>query len=227
MKPIYVVPVCLIFVTIGCLTDIAGLVSLGLLMVSCWLFIAGGAVYLIWALCNRFRLLNRKPSRILILAPLLLATFGASGLIGIMLSTRPSLKESIAGTMDEELKYMFEMDQSDRFSGRFFLLPGRDKARLTRTREIVNLASGSLSAEAKYHAAMIFQHGESSSDFESAYFLASSASATGFAKADKLSEAAYDRWQLSIGKPQKFGTQSKISIGITGIKSEPPESTRD
>ncbi len=227
MKTIYVVPVCLIFIVIGYLTDIAGLVSLGLLLVSCWLLIAGGAVYLLWALSNRFRLLNRKPSKHLIIAPLLLTLFGASGLLGILLSTRPALNDSTSGTIDNELKYMFEMDQSDRVSGRFILLPGRDTARLARTREIVSVASGSLSAEAKYHAAMIFQHGESPSDFESAFFLARSASETGFAKADKLSEAAFDRWQLSIGKPQKFGTQSKISIGITGIKSEPPESTDD
>jgi hypothetical protein len=227
MKSIYVAPVCLIFVIAGFVTDIAGLVSLGLLLVSCWLLFAGGAVYLIWALFRRFRILNRKPSRILILTPLLLSMFGASGLLGIILSTRPALMESTIGTVNDELKHNFDMDQSDRFSGRFFLFPGRDKARLARTRAIVDVGLGKLSAEAKYHAAMILQHGESSSDFELAYTLASSAAEAGFADADKLSEAAYDRWQLSMGRPQKYGTQSKINIGITGISSVPRETTDD
>jgi hypothetical protein len=222
MKPIHSVLACLLFLMIGCTLESAGLLSLGLLLIACWLLIAGASLYLSWAVLCRFGLLNRKPLKFLILVPSLLAAFGTSGLLGMMLSTRPARMQSAAITMEEELKYMFEMDQSDRFSGRFILLPGRDQERLARTREIINVSQGSLGAEAKYHAAMILQHGESSSDYESAHLLAASASENGFVGAAKLSEAAYDRWRLSIGQPQKYGTQSRISIGITGIKADPP-----
>ncbi len=223
MKPKYLISACLLFLILGCATDIAGLLSLGLLMISCWLLMAGGLVYFAWGILTHFRVLRWKPVRALVFVPLLLGAFAASGILGILLSTRPGWERENGVSVERELKCMYDVDQSDRYSGRFLLLPGRDKARLSRAREIIRLNADSLSGEAMYHAAMILQHGNSSGDFESAHHLARSAFEAGVVKAEGLSRAAYDRWQLSIGKPQKYGTQSTIRIGITGIETDTPD----
>jgi len=58
-----------------------------------------------------------------------------------------------------------------------------------------------------YHAAWLFNHGDTPEDAESAHRLAARAVDGGYRPARWLSAAAYDRWCMYSGKPQRFGTQ--------------------
>lgn len=84
------------------------------------------------------------------------------------------------------------------------------------------IGDDTLDAESKYAAAMILQHGDKASDYETAYYLASESYAPGRADSQRLAEAAYDRWQIALGKPQKYGTQSTVKLGISGLKVDEP-----
>jgi hypothetical protein len=125
-------------------------------------------------------------------------------------------------SVKEQLAHLLETDQSDRISGRFAILPLRDRNRLARARSIVESAGDSLDVESKYAAAMVLQHGDRPRDFEMAHTLALAALESRHNDAEFLVRAAYDRWQISLGKPQKYGTQSSVRIGITGIQSSDP-----
>ena len=59
------------------------------------------------------------------------------------------------------------------------------------------------------HAAFVYQHAECADDYQVAYELASAAEASHEVPAafPPLSHLAYDRWQLALGKPQRYGTQ--------------------
>jgi hypothetical protein len=69
---------------------------------------------------------------------------------------------------------------------------------------------------------MILQHGDRPRDYELAHFLALASLESGYKDAEFLAKATYDRWQISLGKTQKYGTQSRVRIGITGIQSSDP-----
>jgi hypothetical protein len=118
-----------------------------------------------------------------------------------------------------ELAAMYIADQRDRWSGRFMYMPWRDHRRLERAREMIEQEEN-LHVDARFHLAMLLQHGNVPSDFESAYNLAISAAESGHTDAEWLAKAAFDRWQLSIGKPQKYDTQSKVTIGLGGVQRD-------
>jgi hypothetical protein len=63
------------------------------------------------------------------------------------------------------------------------------------------------SADDYYHAAMIFQHGETLDEIRQACHLANEALTLGSESARWLSAATLDRWLMYQGKPQKYGTQ--------------------
>jgi hypothetical protein len=193
MKPKLSISICLTSAVVGYTTDVAGILSLGLLLISIWLLMAGASLYGAWHVLSRFRILRTKPRRFLIIAPLMIGLIGISALAGTLLATRPAVNRQAGLTTEEELAYMFKLDQSDRYSGRFAILPGRDNARLLRTREIVKVHADSLEPESKYHAAMILQHGNGHEDYESAYRLAKAADDAGYDDANGLRMAAFDR----------------------------------
>jgi transposase len=58
-----------------------------------------------------------------------------------------------------------------------------------------------------FHAAMVFQHGETLDDFWRAHELAKRGAELGHPNCRWLTAAAYDRWLMNQGKPQKYGTQ--------------------
>ncbi|SEJ37079.1 hypothetical protein SAMN04488058_1079 [Deinococcus reticulitermitis] len=58
-----------------------------------------------------------------------------------------------------------------------------------------------------YHAALVFQHGDCSDHYFFASQLARAALARSVTQAGWLYAATFDRWQLSQGQPQKYGTQ--------------------
>src|ERR1019366_7713444 len=114
--------------------------------------------------------------------------------------------------MNKELRSLYEQDQADRQAFEQFdherlqQMLQRDRARRQRVEEL--LASEALGTKEDYfHAAMIFQHGETLDDFWQAHELAKQGAELGHPQCRWLTAAAYDRWLMHQGKPQKYGTQ--------------------
>ena len=109
--------------------------------------------------------------------------------------------------MNTELQALYEQDQADRSV--FFeqldheqvqQVLQRDRARRQRVGELVG--SEALQAPEDYfHAAMVFQHGETLEDFWRAHELAGRGAELGHPDCRWLAAAAYDRWLTNQGKP--------------------------
>jgi hypothetical protein len=160
--------------------------------------------------------LRRKVTAAPLLYPGTAMIAGAAGLFaGYVSGPAPVPPDSMRPSA--QLAYMHRVDQGDRFTLRF-LNTARDDQRLARTRKLLEAGQVS-SPEDQLNAAMVFQHGDDSSDYRTAYELASAACSTGVDSkawpkqlADWLRRAAYDRWMLSIGQEQKYGTQRTIEF---------------
>ena len=120
--------------------------------------------------------------------------------------------------MNQELHDMFVADQTERRGDmaydtpEYWQLRERDARRRQRVSEL--LAQGGVSAPDDYfHAALIFQHGETLEDIWQAHELARKAAelgatqSMGYKDSRWLAAAALDRWLMYQGKPQKYGTQ--------------------
>src|SRR5207302_1003054 len=115
--------------------------------------------------------------------------------------------------MDKELQALYEQDQADR-SVLFEQLDHeqlqqvlqRDSARRQRVGELVS-SEALQTSEDYFYAAMVFQHGETLDDFWQAHEFARSGAELGHPHCRWLAAAAYDRWLMNQGKPQKYGTQ--------------------
>lgn len=121
-----------------------------------------------------------------------------------------SATEIVAKQMLEELAELFREDQADRSHNPSLEdwpeISERDQARRKRVLEL--LAAGFVEApEDYYHAAMIFQHGDSTTDYWRAHELANHAAEQHYRPARWLAAATYDRWLMSQQLPQKYGTQ--------------------
>ena len=109
--------------------------------------------------------------------------------------------------MNAELRELFEADQLDRREGGDIDAIGRrDRERRQRAAELFE-AGVVVEADDFFHIAMLFQHGDSLEDWQRAHELALRAHQLGHAGAAWLAAAAYDRWLVNQGRPQKFGTQ--------------------
>jgi hypothetical protein len=119
--------------------------------------------------------------------------------------------------MNQELREMFVADQMERNNHpdndtpEYLQLRERDAQRRQRVREMI--AEGLLTAPDDYfHAALIFQHGETLEDIWQAHELALTAAemgatqSMGYKDSRWLAAAALDRWLMYQGKPQKYGT---------------------
>lgn len=107
-----------------------------------------------------------------------------------------------------EMTSIFEADQADRRAALvdWPIVTERDRIRRERTGELLD--SGQLrSSDDYYHAAFIFQHGNTPDDFLKAHLLAMVAVARGKSKALWIASASLDRYLQSIGKSQVLGTQ--------------------
>ncbi|MBZ9714822.1 hypothetical protein [Deinococcus multiflagellatus] len=83
----------------------------------------------------------------------------------------------------------------------------QDEARRVQT--LALLRSGRLSsARDAFSAALVFQHGDCPAHYQLAHWLAAQALAQGgIREAGWLYGATFDRWQISLGRPQRYGTQ--------------------
>jgi hypothetical protein len=114
--------------------------------------------------------------------------------------------------MHEELAALFAADRSDhaipRMVGRpeYADMRRRDADRRARAAAILRDESPTEPVD-WYHAAWLFNHGDTPDEAKTACRLAEQAAAGGYEPARWLSAAAYDRWCMYSGRPQKFGTQ--------------------
>ena len=120
--------------------------------------------------------------------------------------------------MNQELREMFVADQTEPRrdtaydTSEYWQLRERDAQRRQRVSQL--LAQGGVSVPDDYfHAALIFQHGETLQDIWQAHELARKAAelgatqSMGYKDSHWLAAAALDRWLMYQGKPQKYGTQ--------------------
>jgi hypothetical protein len=106
------------------------------------------------------------------------------------------------------LKRLFEADQAARHADPidWERLSVEDTQR--RVEVLDYLAQGQLNiAESLYYAAFIFQHGNCPDHYQLAHQLAQRALDLGFDEARWIYAATLDRYLLSTGQPQKYGTQ--------------------
>ncbi|WP_424494437.1 sulfite exporter TauE/SafE family protein [Salinimicrobium sp. GXAS 041] len=179
-------------------------------------FIGLSIIFLVLAgLIHIFSKVNPKILRI----PLFIIGICALGIVASLF--RP-YDEAIlkTGNESEKLEYAYETDQKDRMQLKPYILNDlheRDEIRLKQVRNIYNSAE-ELEPIDKFHAAFVYHHSDNSNDYEIASSLAAAAAKAPHLKdhyqVQWLSKAAYDRWMLSIGKPEKYNTQNKFSIGV-------------
>ena len=143
-------------------------------------------------------------------------------LVGVVASLFRPYNEAVleSGNVSEKLEYAYKTDQKDRMLLRSYIfgdIEDRDEVRLNQVKKIYR-PENKLEPIDKFHAAFVFHHSNNSNDYETASKLATAAANARELEDNYqvqwLSKAAYDRWMLSIGEPEKYNTQNKFSIGF-------------
>lgn len=197
--------------------DVTGLISYGMMVLSIWLTLATVFLWCISWLLLKLRLIKKLFNlRVALKFSLLVFLSGFAGIVFSNLYLPPAIPSSTLPA-NEQINYMYETDQGDRLAMRFIKLNERDSNRLQRILALYEQGA-ILSPENQYQAATILQHGTKSEHYELAYILAKKASEMGYE--NELWKAAYDRWMLSLGKPQVYGTQTTATFTIFGISVE-------
>jgi hypothetical protein len=127
--------------------------------------------------------------------------------------------------VNQELYALFDEDQADR-RGEFPAdLSERDQRRRRRVEQL--LAEGTVvDPDDLFHAAMVFQHGADRAHYLRAHELAKRAAELGSTRPARwLAAAAYDRWLMAGGLPQKYGTQYRGSTGPPASVTTPSKTT--
>ena len=120
--------------------------------------------------------------------------------------------------MNRELLALYQADTADHGRGlrhgtrAYEDMRARDRDRRRRAAEILAKGDGP-APEDSYHAAWIFNHGDTPEDAWRGHTLARQAAALGYRPARWLAAATYDRWRMYQGKPQTYGTQF-VSDGV-------------
>jgi hypothetical protein len=114
--------------------------------------------------------------------------------------------------MDEELKAVYDADlwehahASPHGTADYRVMRERDRQRRVQVEALV-AADRLQTPEDYFHAARIFQHGDIPEDAWKAHLLALKAAELGYRPARWMAAAAWDRWLMYQGRPQKYGTQ--------------------
>ncbi|MCP2044980.1 hypothetical protein [Pontibacter sp. HSC-36F09] len=154
--------------------------------------------------------------------PLIITTICALGvLVGLLRPLDPAVVN--AGDASQKLAYAYETDQADRMTVGAYLslfedsMAERDSIRLMQVTQLYQDKQISLPID-KFYAAFVFHHSKKSELYEIAQKLAGEAAAVSELKDNYvvqwLAKATYDRWLVSLGKPEKYGTQDKFSISV-------------
>lgn len=141
--------------------------------------------------------------------------------IGLLRPLEPATISS--NDVSKTLAYAYETDQGDRKNLQFYLGIFKDKMKLRdsmRLEQVKKLYEGNQIYKPldKFHAAFILHHSRESELYEIAHELASKAASADALKnvyqVQWLVKATFDRWMLSIGKPQKYNTQGKVGFSV-------------
>ncbi|HMG93491.1 MAG TPA: hypothetical protein VK589_25710 [Chryseolinea sp.] len=114
--------------------------------------------------------------------------------------------------MHTKLKSLFDEDQHECLNQprdgtpEYRALKKKCKTRISEVKEILE-SNNNLSGEDYFHGCIIFMHGDCPEDFWEAYSLALKAVDQNYKGARRYAAAAYDRWLMYQGRPQKFGLQ--------------------
>ncbi len=210
------------------LLDVAPALPLVVFFLGMMAAVVTGLVLCVLLLLRLLRARKRPVSGRPLLIPAAVMGASALGLLAGCLAGPAPVPSSSLSTADQ-LTYMSQTDQRDRVTLRWLIM-SRDDARRAR---VLDLARAGLGQEPEQllDAALILQHGRDSSDYRIAYELAKAASEKDVntqhwdqKSAEWLTNATYDRWMLSLGKPQVYGTQKvwttrkKGSTGGRGVR---------
>lgn len=114
--------------------------------------------------------------------------------------------------MHKELKLLFDVDQHECLNQppdgtpEYLALRKRCKVRIAQVKKIIVLDEG-LSGDDYFHACIVCMHGDCPDDFWQAYTFALHAIEQNYQGAKRFAAAAFDKWLMYQGKPQKFGLQ--------------------
>lgn len=154
--------------------------------------------------------------RLLFVVGLFLVAIAGGSVAAVV--TAPPAVPSADWEADRQLAYLERTDQTDRQTGAF-VDSRRDYQRAERVLTLlaadrVDTPDGALSA------AIVLHHGTCRAHFEIAHRLATAAATEGVEKAAPWTRLTYDRWQLSLGNSQEYGTQTG-SPGVTEACAPP------
>lgn len=132
---------------------------------------------------------------------------GLTVLLGSVLLAPPALPDETASSEDQ-MAHLHMTDGYDRDYGVYPLMYSRDRACL---RRLLNLyAAGEIdTTEEKYQGAWVLQH---SSVCQEQHELAFQFAREARTEADFIYQATYDRWQNSLGKEGRYGTQMTTNM---------------
>jgi hypothetical protein len=124
---------------------------------------------------------------------------------------RPALPQQVKDAVhadNSDLTKLYEVDQSERTGPNidWTALYYHDIERRAKVQQMLNEGAVQTAAD-YYHAAMVFQHGQTPDDYLLAHLLAVTAISKGSKEARWLSAATMDRYLRSIWQPQVYGTQ--------------------
>ncbi|MTI29400.1 hypothetical protein E1171_01090 [Cytophagales bacterium RKSG123] len=115
--------------------------------------------------------------------------------------------------MNEKLKILFDEDQHDCLhqppsngSSEYKLFRERFRQRNIKAKSIIE-TSEQLEGVDFFHACIMFIHGDCPDDFLQAYNYGLKSIELNHINAKKFTAAAYDKWLMYQGKPQKYGLQ--------------------
>jgi TPR repeat protein len=114
--------------------------------------------------------------------------------------------------MHKDLKLLFDEDQYECINQprdgtpEYFALRQKCKVRISKVKEMLE-SNKSLSGDDYFHASILFMHGDCPDDFWQAYTLFRKALDQNYKDAKRFAAAAFDKWLMYQGKPQKFGLQ--------------------
>jgi hypothetical protein len=138
-------------------------------------------------------------------------TAGAQSTLPQAAEARPAERQAA----NAELQRIYEEDQADRAGGPtaeidWAAVEKRDKARQERVHQIL-AEGGARTAADHFHAAMVFQHGDTDDEIAKAHELSLKAAELDpeHRAARWLAAASKDRLLMRQGKPQLYGTQFK------------------
>jgi hypothetical protein len=166
----------------------------------------------------RFRSFPRHPA---IVRGLLLVGILLTGTIGgavVAVAAAPPAVPPADWSTDRQLDYLERTDQADRRTGAL-VDRSRDYRRAERVLTLLQAGQAD-SPDDWLSAAIVLQHGSCADHFEIAHHLATAANESPGIEATRWVHVTYDRWQVSMGNEQRYGTQT--GTRRTGEACYPP-----